>query len=399
MKTLLQINVVCNSRSTGRIAEQIGLLACQKGWRSCIATGGRYSRVSQLEKIEIGGWWDERCHAVESRLLDNHGLASRRATRRLVERIKELNPAVIHLHNIHGYYLNYKILFEYLNCSNIPVVWTLHDCWSFTGHCAYFDSVNCGRWKTKCHDCPLKKDYPRSLFLDRSQRNYELKKRLFGENKNLHLVPVSQWLAGLVKESFLKNADIQVINNGVDLSVFTPRERKDVGKFRILGVATSWDARKGLKDFYQLREHLDPLRYEITLVGLKAEQIQELPLGIQGVERTSSMDELAQFYSDADVLLSLSSAETFGLTPVEAFACGTPAIVYNNTAQPELVTPETGLIVETGDISGLIQAIESIRAKGKSFYTQACRKRAEEFYNKDERFMDYISLYGSLLKS
>lgn len=399
MKTLLQINVVCNSRSTGRIAEQIGLLARENGWRSCIATGGRYSRASQLEKIEIGGWWNERCHAVESRLLDNHGLASRRATRRLVERIEELNPTVIHMHNIHGYYLNYKILFEYLNITNIPIVWTLHDCWSFTGHCAYFDSVNCGRWKTKCHDCPLKKDYPRSLFLDRSQRNYELKKRLFGENKNLHLVPVSQWLAGLVKESFLKNADIQVINNGVDLSVFTPRERKDDGKFRILGVATSWDARKGLKDFYQLREHLDPLRYEITLVGLKPEQIQELPEGIQGIERTGSVDELAGYYSKTDVLLNPTYADTFPTVNLEALACGTPVVTYRTGGSPETLTPETGLIVETGDIPGLVQAIESIRAKGKSFYTQACRKRAKEFYNKDERFMDYISLYGSLLKS
>ncbi len=393
MKTLLQINAACNSGSTGRIAEQIGLLARENGWRSCIASGGRYSRASQLEKIEIGGWWNERWHAVESRLLDNHGLASRRATRRLVERIEELNPTVIHMHNIHGYYLNYKILFEYLNITNIPIVWTLHDCWSFTGHCAYFDSVNCGRWKTKCHDCPLKKDYPRSLFLDRSQRNYELKKRLFGENKNLHLVPVSQWLAGLVKGSFLKNADIQVINNGVDLSVFTPRERKDDGKFRILGVATSWGKRKGLKDFYKLEEYLDPQRYEITLVGLKAEQIQDLPSGIQGVERTSFVKELAEYYSKADVLLNPTYADTFPTVNLEALACGTPVVTYRTGGSPETLTPETGLIVEAGDIPGLVQAIVSIRAKGKSFYTQACRKRAEEFYNKDERFMDYVRLY------
>ena len=326
-------------------------------------------------------------------------MASRHATQRLVEHIKELAPTVIHLHNIHGYYLNYKVLFEYLNSTVIPIVWTLHDCWTFTGHCAYFDSVNCERWKTWCYNCPLKKDYPRSFFLDRSQRNYELKKKLFAGNKNLHLVPVSQWLAGLVKESFLKNADIQVINNGVDLSVFTSRGGNDDGKFRILGVATGWGTRKGLKDFYILREHLDPQKYEITLVGLMPEQIQNLPSGIQGIEQTNSVNELAEYYSKADVLLSLSYAETFGLTPVEAFACGTPAIVYNNTAQAELITPETGLIVETGDIFGLVQAIESICAKGKSFYTHACRVRAEKFYNKDERFMDYISLYESLLQS
>ncbi len=348
MKTLLQINAACNSGSTGRIAEQIGLLARENGWRSCIATGGRYSRASQLEKIEIGGWWNERWHAVESRLLDNHGLASRCATRRLAERIKELNPTVIHMHNIHGYYLNYKILFEYLNSTDIPIVWTLHDCWTFTGHCAHFIRKGCERWKTKCHDCLLKGNYPSSLFLDRSQRNYELKKELFAGNKNLHLVPVSNWLAGLVKESFLKNVDIQVINNGVDLSIFTPCERKDDGKFRLLGVATSWGAGKGLKDFYKLREHLDPQRYEITLVGLKPEQIKELSPGIQGIERTNSVDELARFYSAADVLVNPTYADTFPTVNLEALACGTPVVTYCTGGSPETLTPETGLIVETG---------------------------------------------------
>ena len=281
---------------------------------------------------------------------------------------------------------------------DIPVVWTLHDCWPFTGHCTYFDSVSCERWKSKCHDCPLKRDYARSLFLDRSQRNYELKKSLFAANKNLHLIPVSQWLASLVKESFLKNADIQVISNGVDLSAFTLRERKNDGKFRILGVATSWGARKGLKDFYRLREHLDSQKYEITLVGLKPKQIKELPSGIQGIERTNSVDELAQFYSDADVLVNPTYADTFPTVNLEALACGTPVVTYRTGGSPETLTSETGVVVETGDIHGLVHTIENIRVKGKSSYTHACRERAEKFYNKEERFMDYIHLYERLLK-
>lgn len=222
MPTLLQINVVVNWGSTGRIAEEIGQVAMAAGWRSVIAYG-RGNPTSKSELIRIGSNMDMYLHGIESRLFDNHGLASRKATRVFIEQIKALKPDVIHLHNIHGYYINYKLLFNYLAESKIPVVWTLHDCWSFTGHCAYFTFAKCDKWKTECYNCKLKKSYPFSLLFDCSKSNYVEKKQCFTTIGNLTMVPVSEWLAGLVKHSFFKGKRIECIHNGVDTHVFAPQ--------------------------------------------------------------------------------------------------------------------------------------------------------------------------------
>ena len=204
-KRLLQIDSCLVTGSTGRITESVAQLAKSQGWDCYIVHGGRYvKRPSCMKDIQSVSPTGEYVHYAESLLFDNHGLASRRATRKVIEQIKQIKPDVVQLHCVHGYYLNYKILFEYLNSTNIPVVWTFHDCWAFTGHCAHFVTVGCKKWKTECHDCPLKGDYPKS-FVDCSKRNYKLKKKLFTANENLHIVPVSDWMAGFVRESFLKN--------------------------------------------------------------------------------------------------------------------------------------------------------------------------------------------------
>ena len=266
MPTLLQIDSSANASSHGKIAEAIGRLVLEQGWRSVMAYGRRVN-PSRSELIRVGSGYDLKEHGLESRLLDNHGLASRAATRKFLQQVDEIKPDIVHLHNIHGYYLNYKFLFEYLNARDIPVVWTLHDCWSFTGHCAHFVTTGCEKWKTGCYACPLKGDYPKSL-VDRSRRNYELKKALFTVNKNLHIVCVSDWLAGLVSDSFFKGKDIRVIKNGVDLNVFKPQQRQQSTKCRVLGVSGVWTKEKGLDDIYRLRLLLDKNRYEIFLVGL-----------------------------------------------------------------------------------------------------------------------------------
>lgn len=397
---ILQINVTANWGSTGHIAEEIGQLVISKGWDSYIAYG-RGNPQSKSKILRIGNDWDMKFHALQSRLLDNHGLISKRTTQIFIEKIEKIAPDLIHLHNIHGYYLNYPLLFNYLNKINIPVVWTLHDCWSFTGHCAYYSYIGCEKWKTLCYDCPLKKDYPSSWLMDRSEKNYQDKLRAFTSVKRMILVPVSEWLAGEVKQSFLKDYPMQVIHNGIDTDTFIPMQvrKSDFGfanKFVILGVASVWSSRKGLQDFISLRRKL-PNEYVIVLVGLNEKQMKHLPEGIIGIRRTNSVQELAKYYSVADLYFNPSVEETFGLTIAESLSCGTPAVVYNSTACPEIISPETGFIVEQGDVDSVVDIVRRINETGKQQWASACRERAVRLYNKRERYEEYLQLYEKIV--
>ena len=399
-KKLLQIDSCLVTGSTGRITESVAQLAQSRGWECYIVHGGRYvKRPSCMKDIQSVSPAGEYLHYVESLLFDNHGLASRRATRKVVEQIKQIKPDVVQLHCVHGYYLNYKLLFEYLNSTNIPVVWTFHDCWAFTGHCAHFVTAGCEKWKTGCYDCPLKGDYPKS-FVDCSKRNYDLKEQLFGANKNMLIVPVSEWMANFVKQSFLKDKEIQVIKNGVDLNVFKPDTLK-TGKKRILGVSGVWNKDKGLYDFHRLRDLLDPNDYEIVLVGLSKEQVKEFPYGITGIEHTDSVQELAELYASATVFVNPTYADTFPTVNLEALACGTPVITYKTGGSPEAVTSETGWVVEQGNVEGIASTIKSLGLKKDEevkVQRQACRERAEKEFDKNKCFEKYLHLYESLLK-
>lgn len=396
MPTLLQINSSANASSHGKIAEAVGLLAMKQGWRSVIAYGRRMN-PSKSELIHVGSGFDLKEHGLESRLLDNHGLASRKATKVFLKQVEEIKPDLIQLHNIHGYYLNYKMLFEYLNAHNIPVVWTLHDCWSFTGHCAHFVTAGCEKWKTGCYSCPLKGDYPKS-FVDRSKRNYLLKKRLFGDYNNLHIVAVSDWLAGLVKQSYLKEKELTVIKNGVDLDVFKPLVSEEFSKISILGVSGVWTKEKGLNDIFELWEKLDKSKYVITLVGLSAEQLSKLPQGIHGMQRTESIKELTKLYSSSNVLINPTYADTFPTVNLEALACGTPVVTYRTGGSPEAIDEKTGIVVEQGNVNALAEAIGAICSKDRNQLRKDCRLRAEKEFNRNDRFEDYMNLYNSILK-
>ena len=396
MPVLLQINSCANWGSTGKIAEQINQMAAAQGWKTYIAYG-RDVNPSQSELIHIGNKMSQAIALAEARLFDNDGLANRWATQKLVKKIKGIQSDVIHLHNLHGYYINYKILFEYLNTTNIPIVWTLHDCWSFTGHCGHFVRANCEKWKTCCGNCPLKKGYPSSWWLDGSKRNFEYKKQLFASNKNLHIVAVSQWLEDLVRQSYLKNADIRVINNGIDLKAFRPLIVAKRPKFRILGVSSVWTRSKGLCDFYRLRELLDDELFEIVLVGLSEMQVKALPKGIIGVTRTNSVEELVQYYSSADVFVNLTYGDTFPTTNLEALACGTPVVTYLTGGSPESIDSETGIVVDQGNLEELCNAIHFIYGTGKRSYSKACRARAETYFNKKDKYWEYVDLYNELI--
>lgn len=395
MPKLLQINITANWGSTGKIAESIGLSAIDAGWESYIAYG-RWCNPSKSHLIKVGGRFDKYQHYGEQRIRDNEGLCSRLATKRLIRQVEEIKPDVIQLHNIHDHYLNYKLLFEYLNENNNKVVWTFHDCWAFTGHCFHFVTKNCMKWKTGCRECPMKNVLPKTL-LDRSKKNYELKKRLFTECNNLTIVPCSEWMEGFVRESFLKVKRIEVIKNGVDLNVFKPGVKEGGDAFAVLAVSSVWNQEKGLVDIIKLRDTL-PEKYRITIVGLTEKQVQALPDGIHGIQRTQNVQELVDLYSRADVFINPTYADTFPTVNLEALACGTPVITYKTGGSPEAIDNNTGLAVEQGDIRALENGIIKICEKGHGFYTASCRNRAENRFDKDKCYKKYISLYNDLLK-
>ncbi len=399
MPKVLQINVTANWGSTGKIAEQINIRAMERGW-DCYIAYGRNSNPSQSKLIKVGKMINVYEHYFENRFFDNEGLASRIPTKCFIKQIEEISPDIIHLHNIHDHWLNYKILFEYLNTTNIPIVWTQHDCWAFTGGCGHYSSSGCDKWQMGCNTCPRKK-----ILIDNSKKNFNLKKSLFTANKNLTLVPVSRWLENEMRHSFFNSNKIISILNGVDIDIFHPlketsvREKYGIGnKFLLIGLATAWSARKGLNDYIELSKRI-PTDYVIMLIGLKKNQISKLPTNIIGIERTSNIQELVELYFSADTVLNLSYEETFGLTTAEGFACGTPGIVYNRTASPELIEGEVGYVIEAGNIEQLLSTIAKIKSNGKVYYSENCRKRAVEFYDKNKCFDKYVDLYEKLIKS
>lgn len=397
MPKLLQINITANWGSTGKIAESIGIAAMNAGWESYIAYG-RWCNPSKSHLIKIGGKLDMYFHFAEQRIRDNEGLCSRGATRRLIAQIDEIKPDVVQLHNIHDHYLNYRILFEYLNQADIKVVWTFHDCWAFTGHCFHFVTKNCMKWQTGCHDCPLRNEYPKTV-LDRSKEHYELKKHLFGGNKNLTIVPCSDWMEGFVKQSFLKDKRIEVIKNGVDLKVFRPVDNDNPNEnknFRILAVSSVWNEDKGLTDIYRMRGLL-PSEYNITIVGLTEKQLGTLPKGITGIQRTQNVQELVRLYSDANVLINPTYADTFPTVNLEALACGTPVITYKTGGSPEAIDEKTGIIIDQGNYEAMAKAVVNICDDNRRLYRIACRKRAEECFDKNKCFEEYLRLYDRLL--
>lgn len=401
-KKLLQINVTANWGSTGKIAEQIGLVAMQHGWESYIAYG-RMMNPSKSTLIKIGNQWDVYLHYAMSRFFDREGRMSKRATRRLVREIERIKPDVIHLHNIHDHYLNYPLLFEYLAEKRIPVVWTQHDLWAATGGCCYIPD-ECEKWKAQCERCILRN----CIALDQSKRNYDLKKKLFNSLESLTVVPVSDWLGGMIKESFLQNCRIRVIHNGIDTNLFKPQVT-DVhqkygmeGKKIVLGVASEWSKRKGLDDILKMSEMLPKDEYGIIIVGkILDESLRRVINGckVVFVERTQNAVELAGIYSAASVFVNPTYQDNYPTTNLEAMACGTPVITYRTGGSPEAVTPETGWIIEQGNVKGIADIIKSLEIKDKSEIAAqrvACRKRAEQVFDKDKCFEKYFKLYEVL---
>lgn len=394
MPTLLAINE-CLNLSTGNIAQGCIDVAVKNGWTCYFAYSSREpSILSKAKLISVGSKWNAYLHYLESLIFDREGLSSRSATKKLIDKIKNIRPDIVHLHNIHDHWLNYQMLFEYLNSTNIKIIWTFHDCWAFTGHCFHFVTKGCERWKTGCYDCLLQREYPKS-YIDRSKKNYRLKKELFTANKNLTIVACSEWMADLVRLSFFKDNRIEVINNGIDLDVFKPCVSKpNDGKNRVLAVSNVWNKEKGYNDILKLRELL-PSKFEITIVGLTQEQLIKLPYGITGIIHTQNVQELVDLYSSSDVLINPTYADTFPTINIEALACCTPVVTYRTGGSPEIIDNKTGLVVSQGDVKNMAESI--IYLKNNPLKSVDCRKRAEEKYDKNKNYKKYIELYKELI--
>ena len=393
---VLMINVVCGIRSTGRICTDIADLLIAQGHECKIAYGretvpDKYKDIA----VRIGNNTDVNMHALQSRILDNAGFASRKVTEKFIKWVQEYDPDVIHLHNIHGYYINIETLFDYLKTCGKKIIWTLHDCWAFTGHCSHFTAAKCEQWKTQCSHCSQIRNYPACYTFGNVKRNFERKKAAFTGVPNMHIVTPSKWLANVVKDSFLREYHIRVITNGIDLNIFKPTKsdfREKYGlqnKTIILGAASVWNERKGFNDFLNLSEIIDNDTC-IVLVGVNKKQLKILPENIIGIERTNNVKELAEIYTAADVFVNPSRQETMGLVSVEAMACGTPIVVSNLTAVPEVVTPYGGLILEELSAEAIKSGIDSVR--NMLLYP---RKNAQE-YEKSLKYLNYLELYNSV---
>ncbi len=406
MVKVLQINTTVNSGSTGRVAEGISDFLLSKGVESIVAFG-RGTGNTNSNPIRIGNEWDIRLHGIKTILFDRHGFGSKSSTKKFIAEVERQMPDILHFHNIHGYYVHVGYLVDFVVKNSIPVVWTFHDSWPFTGHCTYFDNIQCERWKTGCYSCPKKNKYPSSWFIDNSKKNFEDKKKLFCSIPNLTIVTPSVWLSNLVKQSFLRNSNIRVIANGIDTKVFSPaslpfngsENHKDLfGKRIILGVASIWDLRKGLNDFIELSKLIND-NYRIVLIGLSKSQLSNLPKNIIGICRTESTSELAGWYRNSFVFVNPTWQDNFPTTNIESLACGTPVITYRTGGSPEAIDFETGIVVEKGDINGLQSAIYTYENYEREELSAKCRLRALQFYSKEDRFHDYYCLYKEILAS
>ena len=397
MKVLF-INMAYGAGSTGKIIADI-MDMLKKNGNDVKALYGTGEQSHNADAVKVSGKLGYYFHNAASRLTDHAGLYSWAATRKMIREIKAFQPDLIHLHTLHGFYVNYEMLFRFLKEADIPVVWTLHDCWAFTGHCTHFSQAKCTQWQTECRDCKLLRRYPQCYGRGDVRRNFLRKKRAFTGVKNLTITTPSRWLANQVSRSFLRDYPRTVIPNGIDRRIFRPQSSGLRKKYRledkkiVLGAANVWNTRKGLPDMLTLADRLGSA-YQVVLIGLTERQLPDIPANVLGLLRTANQTELAQWYSAADVFVNPTYEETFGLTTVEAQACGTPVVVYQTDGCPETVAPGNGRLVPQGDMQALEDSVRDIT-------NGSCRadpQRAAQF-DKDAVYQDYLELYENVLSA
>lgn len=395
---VLQVNVTKGKGSTGRIAENISQMVIDQGGEACIAYG-REEAIGEVPAYRIGNEISVYKHVLKTRLFDAHGLGSRHATKVFIEWVQRYAPDIIHLHNIHGYYLHYPTLFKFLKDYGRPVVWTLHDCWPFTGHCSHFEAIGCDRWQFGCHCCPIKSHYPSSWLCDRSSSNYE-KKKLFFRSLNSHLtiVPVSHWLEDLLSQSFLSEMTMQVIHNGINLFDFQPQEdialqyTSQLQKKCYLSVGS-----KGLSDIIEFSKQYLRDDEIILVVGLTESEIKKWSSNkVIALPRTESIKEMSELYSFCDAYLNFTYGDTYPTTNLESIASGTPVVAYRTGGSPEAITKETGFVVDKRDFIEVRKALDQIKYLGKKRYRENCVNYARKHFDQNIQLKEYEKLYERL---
>ena len=366
---VLFINAVYGITSTGKITAELSEEYEREG-HEVKAAYGRSSYVPEKYRknaVRIGSSFDVYLHAFMTRLTDRHGFYSSHATKRFLKWADEYDPDILWLHNIHGYYINIELLFRWIKSRpSMKKFWTLHDCWSFTGHCAYFTMIGCDKWQVHCERCPQRNSYPSSI-TDNSYSNFEDKRRLFTGINGMTIITPSEWLAGLVKQSYLREYPVEVRYNRIDRNIFRPafgdfRERFNLADRKIiLGVSSVWEKRKGLDDFVRLSEILDAEKYAVVIVGVNEAQMKALPKNIISIQRTNNQRELAEIYTASDVFFNPSYEDNYPTVNLEAEACGTPVITYDAGGCPETIHDERSHIVRCGDIESVKRIIEAIK--------------------------------------
>lgn len=399
---IVQINSVCGTGSTGKIAADICRLGASHSMDMYVAYG-RGSSPEDINGYKISNPIDFISHVFVNFFQGKSGFGSKHVTRKFLKWLDQLNPDIIHLHNLHGFYINIDLLFHYIKKNNIPVIWTLHDCWALTGQCAHFDYIQCLKWQTQCHDCPIyRTQYPYSIFKDNSRNNYTSKKKCFTNVDNMTIIAPSQWLISKVKHSYLRHYPCHVIKNGINLEVFSPSSKhaKPSDSKVLLGVANVWTSRKGLEDFYRLSDML-PFEYKIVLIGVNKNQKNYIRKHygnrITPIMRTHNQEELAMWYRSAYAYINTTYEDTFPTTNLEALACGTPVITYNTGGSPESLTHDSGIVVEKGNIQALLTAILSLE-KSSMITPHSCHLQGLN-YNRFSCFEEYIGLYQKIYRN
>ncbi len=393
---VVALNTVANiDNAPGRIMLDICQAVISSGGSATAIYGrGKTPLHNNVKLKKAGNSTEVLCHTFLSRLTDSEGLHSKRATRKLIRYLDSERPDIIHLHNLHGHYINYPLLVKWINATKTPVVWTLHDTWAITGHCASY--CDCDQWKNRCKNCQHKEYYPKSIFKNNAENNFTLKEQLFSSIENMTIVPVSNWLANEIKQSFLGKYPIVTIPNGIDTEIFSPNiAKKDKNnRFKILGVASNWNKNKGLNTFIELASKLDDDN-QIILVG---KNLPKMPQSIIRFDCKLAPKELAELYNIADVFINPSLTETFGMTTIEAMACGTPVIVNDKTALPEIITAQTGKAIATENINAVLDAITEIKTQRKESFTDNCINHVHNNYSLQQMTNSYLNLYDKILR-
>lgn len=399
---ILQIETLYSAGGIPRIVRSLMDVVKENGDECKFAFGRQRVEVIPQHKDDVflmEGKLEVYTHVLKSRLMDRSAFGSTAATKRLIKFIKEYDPDVIHLHSLLGYYINIKVLFEYLAKAGKPVVWTQHDCWAITGHCIHFVNVGCDKWKTECHSCPQKNTYPPSIFADNSKRNHREKRELFTSVPNMTLVTPSHWLAGFIKQSFLSKYPIRVIPNGIDLGLYRPiesdlREKYNIGDKKILlGVAGTWAPTKGLHHLCEAYEELGSDKYQLVVIGVSEEQQATLPANTISFKRTTNVEELIKWYSVADAFLNATTADNFPTVNLEALACGAPVITFPTGGSVESVDENSGIVTEAQTTEALVKAIKQLEES--NITREKCIERSK-LYDSRDRYLEYYGLYKEL---